>query len=114
VVVESNGVVKLYLVIGSDHAGYALKEHLKPIIAGWGYEVRDVGCYCEEPVDYPDIAEQVVLGIKDGQAELGLLVGPVREWLSRRIRCPGYGLRYAMTNSQPGRPVNIMMQPYWQ
>lgn len=64
----------MYLVIGSDHAGYALKEHLKPIIAGWGHEVRDVGCHCEEPVDYPDIAEQVVLGIKDGQAELGLLI----------------------------------------
>ena len=46
----------MQLVIGSDHAGYALKEHLKPIIVGWGHQVEDVGCHCEAPVDYPDIA----------------------------------------------------------
>lgn len=64
----------MQLVIGSDHAGYVLKEYLKPIIIGWGHEVRDVGCHCEAPVDYPDIAEEVVLTVKCGQAELGLLV----------------------------------------
>ena len=64
----------MHLVIGSDHAGYALKEHLKPIITGWGHEVQDVGCHCESPVDYPVIAENVVLSIRNGQAELGLLV----------------------------------------
>ncbi|MGE5543762.1 MAG: ribose 5-phosphate isomerase B [Bacillota bacterium] len=64
----------MHLVIGSDHAGYALKEYLKPIITGWGHEVRDVGCHGEEPVDYPDIAEKVVLAVKEGQADLGLLI----------------------------------------
>lgn len=73
-VVESNEVVGMNVIIGSDHAGYALKEHLKPILAGWGYQVRDVGCNCDEPVDYPDIAEKVVLGIRDGQAEMGVLI----------------------------------------
>jgi len=62
------------LVVGSDHAGYGLKEYLKPIIAGWGHEIRDVGCYCEAPVDYPGIAEEVVLHIKSGTADLGLLL----------------------------------------
>lgn len=62
------------LLIGSDHAGYALKEHLKTVMAAWGHQVDDAGCYGEEPVDYPDIAEKVVLGIKGGQADLGLLV----------------------------------------
>jgi ribose 5-phosphate isomerase B len=61
------------LVIGSDHAGYALKEYLKPIIISWGHEVRDIGCHCEKPVDYPDIAEEVALTVKYGQAEAGLL-----------------------------------------
>ncbi len=64
----------MLLVIGSDHAGYSLKEHLKPIIIGWGHEIKDVGCYSEASVDYPDIAEEVVLTVKNGQADLGLLV----------------------------------------
>jgi len=67
-------VVELRLLIGSDHAGYALKEHLKKVVTAWGHQVDDVGCYSEESVDYPDIAEKVVLGIKGGQADLGLLV----------------------------------------
>ncbi|MGI6551223.1 MAG: ribose 5-phosphate isomerase B [Syntrophomonadales bacterium] len=64
----------MQLVIGSDHAGYALKEHLKPIIVGWGHQVEDVGCHCEAPVDYPDIAVEVVKSLKNGQADLGLLI----------------------------------------
>lgn len=62
------------LVMGSDHAGYALKELLKPIITGWGHQVTDAGCHGEASVDYPDIAEEVVLSVRSGQAELGLLV----------------------------------------
>jgi len=64
----------LRLLVGSDHAGYALKEHLKKVLAAWGHQVDDAGCFSEEPVDYPEIAEKVVLGIKGGQADLGLLI----------------------------------------
>jgi len=39
----------LRLLVGSDHAGYALKEHLKKVLAAWGHQVDDAGCFSEEP-----------------------------------------------------------------
>jgi ribose 5-phosphate isomerase B len=42
------------VVVGSDHAGFALKEHLKKMLAQWGHEVEDVGTHSTESTDYPD------------------------------------------------------------
>jgi ribose 5-phosphate isomerase B len=47
------------VVIGSDHAGYQLKEHLKKSLAGWGHEVDDVGTHTTDSTDYPDWARLV-------------------------------------------------------
>lgn len=60
--------------IGSDHAGFALKEALKKILSEKGYEFTDYGCY--EPVrcDYPDIAEAVANAIVEGKHPRGILV----------------------------------------
>mgnify|MGYP003694666393 CR=1 FL=1 len=41
------------IVLASDHAGFPLKEALKPFLASGGHDVTDVGAYSEEPVDYP-------------------------------------------------------------
>jgi ribose 5-phosphate isomerase B len=63
------------VVLGSDHAGFLLKEELKERLDGLDYEVEDLGTYNSEPTDYPDIALVVgerVLGAS-GQA-LGVLV----------------------------------------
>ena len=38
---------------GCDHAGFALKEELKPFVEGLGYEVKDYGTFSAEAVDYP-------------------------------------------------------------
>jgi ribose 5-phosphate isomerase B len=62
------------IVIGSDHAGYTLKETLKEYIAGLGHEVIDVGTDSTEPVDYPDFARAVGEAITGGQGERGVLV----------------------------------------
>ncbi len=43
--------------LGSDHAGYAMKESLKPYLLDKGVELTDVGTTSEESVDYPDFAE---------------------------------------------------------
>ena len=60
--------------IGADHGGFALKivllEHLKML----GHEVRDLGTYDSEPVDYPDYARAVANAIIDGRAERGILI----------------------------------------
>ena len=42
------------VVLGSDHAGFALKEHLKKLVSGWGHEAVDVGTHSTESTDYPD------------------------------------------------------------
>lgn len=60
--------------MGCDHAGYLLKEHLKKYLSGSGHTIIDDGCYSEDSVDYPNIAEKVASTLKSGQAELAVLV----------------------------------------
>ena len=62
------------LVIGGDHAGYALKAELLPYLLEKGYEVDDKGSYSAESVDYPDFAHPVAQAIETGKAELGILI----------------------------------------
>jgi ribose 5-phosphate isomerase B len=62
------------LVIGSDHAGYALKKSLDPFLKFLGHNVLDIGAYNDEPSDYPDFAELVGKAILDGRAERGILI----------------------------------------
>ena len=61
-------------VIGSDHAGFPLKEEVRAHLAKAGYEVVDLGAYNAEPSDYPDFAEKVGLAIKQGVAPRGILI----------------------------------------
>jgi ribose 5-phosphate isomerase B len=54
------------LVFSSDHAGFELKEFLKPIARDWGYEVIDCGTHTKDAVDYPDYIEPVVQQVLKG------------------------------------------------
>ncbi len=63
------------IVIGADHAGYALKEELKDHLREQGHEVRDVGADSEEPTDYPPICAAVARAVRDGEAERGIVLG---------------------------------------
>jgi ribose 5-phosphate isomerase B len=62
------------LVVGSDHAGFVLKQEIAEELRKRGHEVLDVGTCSTEPVDYPDSAEAVGLAVTDGRAERGVLV----------------------------------------
>jgi ribose 5-phosphate isomerase B len=62
------------LVMGSDHAGYALKEAMGDVLRKLGYEVLDVGAFDDKPSDYPDFAEKVGRAVLDGKAERGVLI----------------------------------------
>jgi ribose 5-phosphate isomerase B len=62
------------LAIGSDHAGFRLKEDLRDFISSLGIEVRDFGCYSEDSCDYPDIAKEVSLSVAKGDFEKGILI----------------------------------------
>jgi ribose 5-phosphate isomerase B len=62
------------LVIGSDHAGFQLKNQMGDLLRAMGNEVLDVGAYNENPSDYPDFAEALGKAILDGKAERGVLI----------------------------------------
>ena len=62
------------IAVGSDHAGYELKNQLIEHLKNRGYEVKDYGTYSEASCDYPDYAKQVANAVAGGEAEQGLLV----------------------------------------
>jgi RpiB/LacA/LacB family sugar-phosphate isomerase len=62
------------LVLGSDHAGYLLKQDLATLLRTEGHEVVDVGTDSEAPVDYPDFAEAVGRAVMEGRAPRGVLI----------------------------------------
>lgn len=62
------------VVIGSDHAGFQLKNAMGDLLRSMGNDVLDVGAFNENPSDYPDFAEAVGRAVLDGRAERGVLV----------------------------------------
>jgi ribose 5-phosphate isomerase B len=62
------------VVIGSDHAGFQLKNKVGDLLRSMGNEVLDVGAFNENPSDYPDFAEAVGKAILDGKAVRGVLI----------------------------------------
>ena len=62
------------LVIGSDHAGFLLKEDVRAYLATKGHEVVDLGVHSTVPSDYPDAAEAVGDAINGGVATRGILI----------------------------------------
>jgi glycine hydroxymethyltransferase len=62
------------LAIGADHAGFQLKEFLKPLLARLGIEVIDVGTHSTESTDYPDYGRAVAEIVAEGEANAGILV----------------------------------------
>jgi ribose 5-phosphate isomerase B len=62
------------IVIGSDHAGFALKRTVLDHLAGLGHEVVDVGSYDDAPVDFPDVARRLGQTLRRGAVERGILV----------------------------------------
>lgn len=63
------------VAIGSDHAGFKLKEHLKDVLVAQGIRVIDMGTNSEESVDYPPICADVARAVVAGQAERGIVLG---------------------------------------
>jgi ribose 5-phosphate isomerase B len=62
------------MVIGSDHAGFAMKNAMGDLLRSLGHSVLDVGAFNENPSDYPDFAEAVGRALLEGKGDRGLLV----------------------------------------
>lgn len=65
--------MKIY--IGSDHAGYELKEKLKSYLLEIGYEVNDKGAFAlNKDDDYPDFIKSVALAVSTNES-MGIIIG---------------------------------------
>ncbi len=63
------------IAIGSDHAGYELKQHLIGVLQAGGHDVNDHGTHSTDSVDYPPICAAVGRTVRDGDADLGIVIG---------------------------------------
>lgn len=64
----------LRVAIGSDHAGYSMKESLKGFLRELNVEVVDFGPPDDCSVDYPDFAEKVSMAVSSGEVQRGILI----------------------------------------
>ncbi len=62
------------IAIGSDHAGFPLKERIKRFLVDKGHEVIDFGTTSQNSTHYPLFAKEVSLAVQRGEAERGILV----------------------------------------
>jgi ribose 5-phosphate isomerase B len=63
------------IAIGSDHAGFELKEHLRTRLTGQGHVVEDLGTNSTDSVDYPAFCAAVGRAVRDDRADLGIVLG---------------------------------------
>jgi ribose 5-phosphate isomerase B len=63
------------IAVSSDHAGFELKQHLAARLRDAGHDVVDFGTDSTDPVDYPPFCAAVGRAVRDGDAELGIVVG---------------------------------------
>jgi ribose 5-phosphate isomerase B len=63
------------IAMGTDHAGYELKEILKSHLENQGYEVSDFGTDSSESVDYPDYIRPAAESVASGENDLGIVLG---------------------------------------
>jgi ribose 5-phosphate isomerase B len=85
--------------IGSDHAGFALKQQLIIELRAEGYEPDDLGTYSTESTDYPDFAHAVASQVELGKAARGILLCGT-----------GLGMAYA-ANRHPGVRAAVVWSP---
>jgi len=90
---------RVKVAIGSDHAGFQLKQELKRELIELGYDVVDVGTDSEETCDYPDYALKVALCVSEGEASRGVLIcgtGAGMSIVANKVK----GIRAALCNEE--------------
>lgn len=71
---EETSMVSRRVAVGSDHAGYELKNQVRDYLASKGHEVLDLGANSADSVDYPDYGHLIAESIENGKAEIGVTV----------------------------------------
>ena len=65
--------MNMKIVVGSDHRGFEIKQHVKAIVTQLGHECIDVGTPNNDPVDYPDTAYLAAKAVSNKEADLAIL-----------------------------------------
>ncbi|MEN9523157.1 MAG: ribose 5-phosphate isomerase [Bacteroidota bacterium] len=60
--------------IAADHAGFELKEKLKPFLTAKGFDVKDFGTHSLSSMDYPDVVHPLCNAIENKEFEKGILI----------------------------------------
>lgn len=60
--------------LGSDSAGYGLKQEVIEYLKDKGLAYKDYGCFDEQPCDYPIYAKEVAHAVADGECDRGILI----------------------------------------
>lgn len=63
------------IALGTDHAGFRLKEKVKELLQSLGYDVQDFGTFNEEPVDYPLFIRPAAEAVVRGECERAIVFG---------------------------------------
>ena len=62
------------IAIGSDHAGFAMKQLIVGLLSELGHSYEDFGCFNSNSVDYPDIGRPVAEAVSQGKFDRGILI----------------------------------------
>jgi len=71
---KKKGAETMQIALASDHGGFRLKEELKDVVQALGFNYIDLGCSCEESVDYPDFAAAAARTVAEGECQLGIII----------------------------------------
>ena len=62
------------IIIGSDHAGFTLKEQIKPFLNCLGFKIKDIGIHSPKRADYPKFAYLLAKAVSNGKFKKGILI----------------------------------------
>lgn len=65
----------MQIALGADHAGFALKEHVKQTLVTLGHRIDDLGTHSDAQTDYPPISAAVARAVASGRADRGIVLG---------------------------------------
>lgn len=97
------------VAIGADHGGYELREILKKDLAEMGFDVKDMGAYNKESVDYPEFAHEVAKLVSTGMAWRGIIIdgaGIGSCIVANKVPGVRAGMAYDYSSAENGREHN--------
>ena len=102
------------IAIGSDHAGFGLKEEIRDYLDELGIEYTDCGVYGTDSCDYPVYGEKVARAVASGQAERGIVICGTGLGISitankvKGIRCAVCGDCYSAEMARLHNDANVL------